>query len=185
MPREAKVARLLGPIADGRQRILSRLYQSHYGLKELDVTKHSLGLGPGSDLSSRGYSIANRARKVGVQRMPQMRLPGKDHRLNRLFLDVPVVRPTTRMRLPRFRAKNISTCTRSSTARGSSHASHFAMRGYCLLFSRMRSAVDFDAKCNTLGRSGSPRKDRIFLPFPPPSAAFRDAKAAPRKGKIE
>ena len=30
----------------------------------------------------------------------------------------------TRMRLPRFRAKNFSTCTRSPTARGSSHASH-------------------------------------------------------------
>jgi hypothetical protein len=29
--------------------------------------------------------------------------------------------------------------------------------------------VDSDAKCNTLGRSGSPRKDRIFLPSPPPS----------------
>src|SRR5437868_12661125 len=28
------------------------------------------------------------------------------------------------MRLPRFRAKNFSTCTRSPTARGSSHASH-------------------------------------------------------------
>jgi hypothetical protein len=30
----------------------------------------------------------------------------------------------TRMRPPRFRAKNVSTCTRSPTARGSSHASH-------------------------------------------------------------
>ncbi len=29
-----------------------------------------------------------------------------------------------RTRLPRFRAKNFSTCTRSPTARGSSHASH-------------------------------------------------------------
>ena len=34
-----------------------------------------------------------------------------------------------------------------------------------------------------LGRSGSPRKDRIFSSPPPPSAAFRDAKAAPGKGK--
>src|SRR6266851_5113993 len=37
-------------------------------------------------------------------------------------------RPGTRvrawMRPPRFRAKNFSTCTRSPTARGSSHASH-------------------------------------------------------------
>src|SRR5215471_14976224 len=33
--------------------------------------------------------------------------------------DLPV---RTRMRLPRFRAKNFSTCTRSPTARGSSHA---------------------------------------------------------------
>jgi hypothetical protein len=43
--------------------------------------------------------------------------------------------------------------------------------------------VDSDAKCNTLGRSGSPRKDRFFLPSPPPSSAVRDAKAAPSKGK--
>jgi hypothetical protein len=33
----------------------------------------------------------------------------------------------TRMRPPRFRAKNFSTCTRSQTARGSSHASQYAM----------------------------------------------------------
>jgi hypothetical protein len=46
-----------------------------------------------------------------------------------------------------------------------------------------RWAVDSDAKCNTSGRSGSPRKDRIFLPSQPPSAAFRDAKAAPGKVK--
>ena len=32
-----------------------------------------------------------------------------------------------RMRPPRFRAKNFSTCTRSPTARGSSHASQYAM----------------------------------------------------------
>jgi hypothetical protein len=31
------------------------------------------------------------------------------------------------MRPPRFRAKNVSTCTRSPTARGSAHASHFVM----------------------------------------------------------
>jgi hypothetical protein len=39
--------------------------------------------------------------------------------------------------------------------------------------------LESDAKCNTLGRSGAPRKDRIFRLSPPPSAAFRDAKAAP------
>src|SRR5216683_5908335 len=33
----------------------------------------------------------------------------------------------TRMRPPRFRAENFSTCTRSPTARGSSHASQYAM----------------------------------------------------------
>src|SRR6202043_2454767 len=32
-----------------------------------------------------------------------------------------------RVRPPRFRAKNFSTCTRSPTARGSSHASHYVM----------------------------------------------------------
>src|SRR6516165_10058094 len=33
----------------------------------------------------------------------------------------------TRMRSPSFRSKNFSTCARSPTARGSSHASHYAM----------------------------------------------------------
>src|SRR5262245_1862627 len=45
-----------------------------------------------------------------------------------------------RVRPPRFRAKNFSTCTRSPTARGSSHASQYAMGRCCLLFSGMRSA---------------------------------------------
>jgi hypothetical protein len=45
-----------------------------------------------------------------------------------------------RVRPPRFRAKNFSTCTRSTTARGSSHASQYAMGRCCLLFSGMRSA---------------------------------------------
>ena len=54
------------------------------------------------------------------------------------------------------------------------------MLRFRMCFSRLK--VDSEAKCNTLGRSGSPRKDLIFLPSPPPSAAFRDAKAAPRKG---
>src|SRR6202040_4280583 len=34
------------------------------------------------------------------------------------------------MRPPRFRAKNFSTCTRSPTARGSSHASQYVMGRY-------------------------------------------------------
>ena len=53
-------------------------------------------------------------------------------------------RPGTRVRAwvrpPRFRAKNVSTCTRSPSARGSSHASYFAMGRCCLLFNGMRSA---------------------------------------------
>ena len=40
------------------------------------------------------------------------------------FPSRPGTRVRARMRLPRFRAKNFSTCTRSPTARGSSHASH-------------------------------------------------------------
>jgi hypothetical protein len=36
-------------------------------------------------------------------------------------------RVRARVRPPRFRAKNFSTCTRSPTARGSSHASQYAM----------------------------------------------------------
>ncbi len=44
------------------------------------------------------------------------------------------------MRPPRFRAKNFSTCTRSPTARGSSHASQYVMGRCCLLFNGTRSA---------------------------------------------
>src|ERR1700730_11566663 len=36
-----------------------------------------------------------------------------------------------------------------------------------------KAGVDSDAKCNTLGRSGTPRKDWIFPPSSPPSAVFR------------
>ena len=43
-----------------------------------------------------------------------------------------------RVRPPRFR--NFSTCTRSPTARGSSHASQYAMGRCCLLFDGTRSA---------------------------------------------
>src|ERR1700726_4388153 len=42
-----------------------------------------------------------------------------------------------RVRPPRFRAKNFSTCTRSPTARGSSHASHYVMGRCCLLVSEL------------------------------------------------
>jgi hypothetical protein len=42
-----------------------------------------------------------------------------------------------RVRPPRFRAKNFPTCTRSPTARGSSHASQFAMGRCCLLVSEL------------------------------------------------
>jgi hypothetical protein len=45
--------------------------------------------------------------------------------------------------------------------------------------------VDSDAKCNTLGRSGSPRKDRIFPPSPPPSAAIRRCEGGSDERKIE
>ena len=62
------------------------------------------------------------------------------HRSAVAFKNRPDLPGRARMRLPRFRAKNVSTCTRSPTARGSSHASHFAMGGCCLLFSGMRSA---------------------------------------------
>jgi hypothetical protein len=43
----------------------------------------------------------------------------------------------TRMRSPSFRAKNFSTCTRSPTARGSSHASLYVMGRCCLLVSEL------------------------------------------------
>src|SRR5437016_14049332 len=40
-----------------------------------------------------------------------------------------------RMRPPRFRAKNFPTCTRSPTARGSCHASQYAMEDVAFSFS--------------------------------------------------
>src|ERR1700681_4512159 len=46
------------------------------------------------------------------------------HRSALAFMNPPGLPGRARMRLPRFRAKNFSTCTRSPTARGSSHASH-------------------------------------------------------------
>src|SRR6266404_9155249 len=46
------------------------------------------------------------------------------HRSAIAFMNRPGLPVRTRMRLPRFRAKNFSTCARSPTARGSSHASH-------------------------------------------------------------
>jgi hypothetical protein len=49
----------------------------------------------------------------------------------------------------------------------------------------VREWVDSDAKCNTLGRSGSPRKDRIFPPSPPPSAAIRRCEGGSEERKIE
>src|ERR1019366_7480168 len=62
------------------------------------------------------------------------------HRSAIAFMNRPGLPVRARMRLPRFRAKNFSTCTRSTTARGSSHASRYAMGRCCLLFLRTRSA---------------------------------------------
>src|SRR5467141_2794968 len=59
------------------------------------------------------------------------------HRSAVAFMNRPGLPVRARMRLPRFRAKNFSTCARSPTARGSSHASHFAMGRCCLLFNGM------------------------------------------------
>jgi hypothetical protein len=56
---------------------------------------------------------------------------------------------------------------------------HRSLRPVNISMKSIPPLVDSDAKRNALGRSGSPRKDWIFLPSPPPSAAFRDAKAAP------
>ena len=50
------------------------------------------------------------------------------HLLAVAFMSRSGIAVRTRMRSPRFRAKNVSTCTRSPTARGSSHASHSRMR---------------------------------------------------------
>src|SRR5262249_47641983 len=62
------------------------------------------------------------------------------HRAAIAFMSRSGVPLRTRMRSPSFRAKNFSTCTRSPTARGSTHASHYVMGGCCLLLSRTRSA---------------------------------------------
>src|SRR3979409_1692684 len=46
------------------------------------------------------------------------------HRSAVAFMNRPGLAVRTRMRLPRFRAKNFSTCTRPPTGRASSHARH-------------------------------------------------------------
>src|SRR6516165_9463371 len=56
------------------------------------------------------------------------------HRTAVAFMNRSGVPLRTRTRSPSFRAKNFSTCTRSPTARGSSHASRYVMGGCCLLF---------------------------------------------------
>src|SRR5580704_2590074 len=62
------------------------------------------------------------------------------HRSAVAFMNRPGLPIRARTRLPRFRAKNFSTCARSPTARGSSPASQYAMRRCCLLFTGTRSA---------------------------------------------
>ena len=47
----------------------------------------------------------------------------------------------------------------------------------------VQQRVDSDAKCNTLGCSGSHRKDRIFPPSSPPSSACLRRRAHPSSGR--
>jgi hypothetical protein len=62
------------------------------------------------------------------------------HRSAVAFLNRPGMPVRARMRSPRFRAKDVSTCMGSPTARGPSPASQLRRGGCCLLFSGTRSA---------------------------------------------
>jgi hypothetical protein len=88
----------------------------------------------------------------------------------------------TRMRSPSFRAKNFSTCTRSPTARGSSHASLYVMGRCCLLVSELDrhleigpvSQLDTWPVVSPVNASPRPSRDavhhlgsgRLAIPYP-------------------
>src|SRR6516164_6166438 len=99
----------------------------------------SLGRGPSLHGLRRGQALFVR-QLLGYYNPVRILIRVHVHRSAVAFMNRPGLPVRTRMRLPRFRAKNFSTCTRSPTARGSSHASRYVMGRYCLLFSRTRSA---------------------------------------------
>jgi hypothetical protein len=86
------------------------------------------------------------------------------------------------MRSPSFRAKNFSTCTRSPTARGSSHASLYVMGRCCLLVSELDrhleigpvSQLDTWPVVSPVNASRRPSRDavhhlgsgRLAIPYP-------------------
>ncbi|MEH2520856.1 hypothetical protein V1279_006429 [Bradyrhizobium sp. AZCC 1610] len=82
-----------------------------------------LGRGPSLHGLRRGQALFVRP-LLGYYDPVRILIRVHDHRSAVAFMNRPGLPVRTRMRLPRFRAKNFSTCTRSPTARGSSHASH-------------------------------------------------------------
>src|ERR1700757_1498357 len=83
----------------------------------------SLGRGPSLHGLRRGQALFVRS-LLGYYNPVRILIRVHVHRSAVAFMNRPGLPVRTRMRLPRFRAKNFSTCTRSPTARGSSHASH-------------------------------------------------------------
>src|SRR5216117_1533248 len=75
---------------------------------------------PAEVVEGRASSVFSPAYMLGVRLLPSRAGPAH-------------VR--ARMRPPRFRAKNFPTCTRSPTARGSCHASQYAMEDVAFSFS--------------------------------------------------
>src|SRR5215475_4559143 len=83
----------------------------------------SLGRGPSLHGLRRGRALIVRS-LLGYYDPVRILIRVHVHRSAIAFMNRPGLPVRARMRLPRFRTKNVSTCTRSPTARGSSHASH-------------------------------------------------------------
>src|SRR5262249_25757916 len=103
------------------------------------LTAVPLGRGPSLHSLRRGNALIVRL-LLGYYDPVRILIRVHVHRSAVAFTNRPGLPVRARMRLPRFRAKNFPTCTRSTTARGSSHASQYAMGRCCLLFTGMRSA---------------------------------------------
>src|SRR3979409_2615938 len=82
-----------------------------------------LGRGPSLHSLRRGQALFVRP-LLGYYDPVRILIPVHFHRSAVAFLNRPGLAVRTRMRLPRFRAKNFSTCTRPPTGRASSHARH-------------------------------------------------------------
>ena len=103
------------------------------------LTSVSLGQGPSLHSLRRGHLPVVRPllRSYDLVRLlTRMHV----HRSAFTFMNRPGMPVRARMRSPRFRTKDFSTCMGSPTAQGPCHARLMRITGCCLLFKRTRSA---------------------------------------------